>query len=91
MPPPYRLIRDARSCWRDAVALGDGGHRLAGFAALDGFYALIVAQLAFAAELDPVGHCPLVAFHGTLTDQVALKVGYGGVQRREQPGLASLR
>jgi hypothetical protein len=53
---------------RDAVALGDRGQRLAGTAALDGFGALVVRQLALATELNTVGHGPLAAVTGALAD-----------------------
>ena len=71
----------------DGIRLSDFGQRLARGAALERFLALIVRRLWLAAELHTVGHGALAAFPGTLTDEIALKFGNRGQQRREQPAV----
>jgi hypothetical protein len=76
------LELDASHLKRCPECLGDSGQRLAGTAALDGFGALIIAELALPAELHTVGHRALAALAGAFPDQVTLEVGNGGKQGR---------
>jgi hypothetical protein len=71
-----------------AVSLGDRCQGLAGGSALDGFRALVIGQLALAAELDAVRHR---TFAGPLADQLALEFGNAGEQGREQAALRARR
>jgi hypothetical protein len=72
----------------DGVALSDLGQGLAGRTTLDGFRALVVAQLALAAEFNASRHSPLTAYAGALADQFALEFGNAGKQRRQQAALS---
>jgi hypothetical protein len=73
----------------DAVALGDGGQRLAGRTSLDRFGALVVAQFALAAELDAFDHGSRPACPGSLPDQLALEFGDGGQHGHQEPPLST--
>jgi hypothetical protein len=65
-----------------AVAFRNRGQRFTGRAALDRFGSLVVAELAFAAEVDAGGHSALAAFASTFANKLALELSDGGQERR---------
>jgi hypothetical protein len=52
-----------------------------------GFGALVVAQLALAAEFDTGGHSALTSFASTFANKLPLELSDGGQERREQAAL----
>src|SRR5262245_25410289 len=71
----------------DRIALGNVSQTLARTPPLDSLLTLKVRQLALAPKLDAVRHRPLAPLARAFADQLTLKFGDGGQERRKQPPL----